>query len=149
MACSIVAFFLVFTQKPAPAKKTKTRCDKKPQATKANENQENLRPAELKWYVHASLFIFDKAKALILIQVFLSCRLRRRIGKRRIWDALMHPPDARPQTPAKDSVLCTPVCYSHCAAAFSYSCSELSECWRAFSNRRHSSSARNCASRAC
>jgi len=34
-------------------------------------------------------------------------------------DALIHPPDARPRTPAKDFVLCTPVFHNHYAVSFS------------------------------
>ncbi len=47
VTCSTLAFFLVFTQKLTWAQKTKTCGDTKPQANKANDQQENLRPAEL------------------------------------------------------------------------------------------------------
>jgi hypothetical protein len=60
----MIEFFLVFMQKPARAEKTKACCDKKPQAYKANEQQDHLLPADLQWYIHTSVPVFDNAHAL-------------------------------------------------------------------------------------
>jgi len=41
-------------------------------------------------------------------------------GKGVFRDALLHPPDTRPRTPAKDSVLCTPVFHYQLLLYFAY-----------------------------
>src|ERR1700687_107699 len=48
------------------------------------------------------------------LRLVLTGRLRRQKIKKKIFgDPLLHPPDARPRTPAKNFVLCTPAFY-HC-----------------------------------
>src|SRR5260370_10592715 len=53
----------------------------------------------------------NPGKGLRPLHSYLIRCLRRLKGKRGFRDALLHPPDARPRTPAKDSVFCTPISF--------------------------------------